>query len=38
MSQDLGEYDLLLNEIEELATLFTLSAKPSIISWVIEAQ
>ncbi|GFS40196.1 hypothetical protein Acr_00g0067070 [Actinidia rufa] len=35
---DLGEYDLFLNETDEFATLFTLSAEPSIISRVIEAQ
>ncbi|GFY97535.1 hypothetical protein Acr_12g0000760 [Actinidia rufa] len=38
MLQDIGEYDLLLSEIGESATLFTLSAEPSIISRVIEAQ
>ncbi|GFZ18567.1 hypothetical protein Acr_27g0003060 [Actinidia rufa] len=38
MLQDIGEYDLLLNEMDELATLFALSAEPSIISWVIEEQ
>ncbi|GFY96886.1 hypothetical protein Acr_11g0011920 [Actinidia rufa] len=38
MLQDLGEYDLFLNETDEFATLFTLSAEPSIISRVIEAQ
>ena len=38
MLQDLSEYDLFLNETDEFATLFTLSAKPSIISRVIEAQ
>ena len=38
MLQDLGEYDLLLNETDELATLFTLSMEPSIIRWVIKAQ
>ena len=32
MLQDLGEYDLLLNEMDEFATLFTLSAEPSIIN------
>ena len=38
MLQDIGEYDLLLNETDEYAILFTLAAEPSIISWVIEAQ
>ena len=38
MLQDLGEYDLLLNETGEFATLLTLFAEPSIISRVIEAQ
>ena len=38
MLQDLGEYELLLNETDELDTLFTLSVEPSIIRWVIEAQ
>ena len=38
MIQDLGEYDLFLNEIDKLATLFTLFVEPSIISKVIEAQ
>ncbi|GFY88795.1 pyridoxal phosphate (PLP)-dependent transferases superfamily protein [Actinidia rufa] len=38
MLQDIGEYDLLLGETNEFATLFTLSAEPSIISRVIEAQ
>ena len=38
MIQDLDQYDLLFNEMDELATLFTLSAEPSIISWVVEAQ
>ncbi|GFZ01883.1 hypothetical protein Acr_15g0004920 [Actinidia rufa] len=38
MLQDIGEYDLLLGETKEFATLFTLSAKPSIINRVIEAQ
>ena len=38
MLQDIGEYDLLLNETDEYATLFTLAAKPSIISRVVEAQ
>ena len=37
MLQDVGEYDLLLNEMNELATQFTLSVEPSIISQVIEA-
>ena len=32
MIQDIGEYDLLLNETDKLATLFTLSVEPSIIS------
>ena len=32
MIQDLGEYDLLLSEMDELATFFTLSVKPSIIN------
>ena len=38
MVQDLGEYDLFLNETGEFATLFMLSTEPSIISRVIEAQ
>ena len=38
MLQDNSEYDLLLSETDELATLFTLSAVASIISRVIEAQ
>ena len=38
MLQDLNEYYLLLNKMDELATLFTLSTEPSIISQVIEAQ
>ena len=37
MLQNLNEYDLLLSETDKLATLFTLSAEPSIISRVIEA-
>ena len=32
MLQDLGEYDLLLNKMNEFATLFTLSTEPSIIT------
>ena len=36
--QDISEYNLILSEIDELATLFTLSAEPPIISRVIEAQ
>ncbi|XP_057493150.1 uncharacterized protein LOC130778637 [Actinidia eriantha] len=38
MLRDIGEYDLLLGETDEFATLFTLSAEPSIINRVIEAQ
>ena len=38
MLQDLDEYNLLLSKTDELATLFTLSAEPSIIIRVIEAQ
>ncbi|GFY95611.1 hypothetical protein Acr_10g0009960 [Actinidia rufa] len=38
MLQDIGEYDLLLGEKNEFATLFTLSAEPSIINRIIEAQ
>ena len=32
MLQDLGEYDLLLSEMDEFATLFTLSVEPFIIN------
>ena len=38
MLQDLGEYDLFLNKTNEFATLFTLSAESTIISWVVKAQ
>ncbi|GFZ17095.1 hypothetical protein Acr_26g0003650 [Actinidia rufa] len=38
MLQDIGEYDLVLGETNKFATLFTLSAEPSIINMVIEAQ
>ena len=38
MLQDLSEYDLLLSKINEFAKLFTLSAEPSIIIQIIEAQ
>ena len=38
MLQDLGEYDLLLNETSEFAILFTFFVEPSTISRVIEAQ
>ena len=38
MLQELGDYDLLLNEMGEFATLLTLFAELSIISWVIKAQ
>ena len=38
MLQDIGEYDLFLNETDEFATLFTLFAESSIINRVIEAQ
>ena len=38
MLQNIGEYGLLLSEIDEFATLFTLSAESSLISRVIEVQ
>ncbi|GFZ15860.1 hypothetical protein Acr_25g0002690 [Actinidia rufa] len=38
MLQDIGEYSLLLGETNKFATLFTLSAEPSIINKVVEAQ
>ena len=36
MLQDLDEYNLFLNKMDEFATLFTLSIEPSITSRVIE--
>ncbi|KAL7185335.1 hypothetical protein ACSBR2_027301 [Camellia fascicularis] len=38
MLGDIGKFDLHLDESSESATLFTLSAQPTLISKVIEAQ